>query len=828
MHGGTGTPELVAAVAALLLIAAATLALTKRIRLPFTVALVLLGVGIAELAGHGPPALHALTAWELSPEVILFVFLPTLIFESAFNLDARQLRRNIAPVLTLAVPGLLLSTTLIGTLVWLATPFDFLPALLLGSILSATDPVAVIALFRQLGAPRRLTVLVEGESLFNDATAIVVSRIIVGVLAAGTVGAELVVEGLVGFLVVFFGGVLVGWAAAVLTGWVLGRVHDDPLIEITLTTVLAYFSFLLAEEAFHVSGVMAVVAAGLTLGGWGRSKISPAILGYLEHFWEYLVFAANALIFLMVGLRVDLAGFAGMLGPLAVVILAMLLSRALVVYGLVPINTRLGAEPISRGYQSVMVWGGLRGAIALALVLSLGDAPWADAFVTLVTGAVLFTLVVQGLTMEPLVKGLGLDRPPLADRFARAEGRRAAKQTSLDRIPELQRSGLFSARIAGRLRGELEAELAEVDVELDRLKAMELEAGDERRLLFLRGFQVEQRRYYALFAHGHISEAAYRDLSHSVGLQIEAMRHDGRLPAYTIRPPEDKTYRDDALRALEHAPGLSATAEAVRTRRAARDYEVAWGRHLASGRVLDDLDRLARAGSLADAVTEDVRVQYTAWHDGAKERLDVVAELFPEFVRTMQERLADRLVAHAEREALEAQVESGRIPAGVAGPELARLWRRIRQSTVGTTEALHADPEELLRTVPLFAPVPADQFAPLAELLDHQTIPAGTSIVRQGGKGDALYLIARGVVRVSRSEDHGEERDLATLFAGDFFGEMALLTGEPRTATCRAVTPCVVYRLKRSDFEQVRAAHPSIQEALAEVERERREQLAHG
>lgn len=824
-HGVAGTPELVAAVAAFLLIAAATLALTRRVRLPFTVALVLLGIGVAEIARFGPPALDALTRYELSPEVILFVFLPTLIFESAFNLDARQLRRNLAPVLTLAIPGLLLSTTLIGTLVWLATPFAFLPSLLLGSILSATDPVAVIALFRQLGAPHRLTVLVEGESLFNDATAIVVARLIVGVLAAGTVGAELLVDGLVGFVVVFFGGVAVGWLAAVLTGWVLGHVHDDPLIEITLTTVLAYFSFLLAEEAFHVSGVMAVVAAGLTLGGWGRSKISPAVVGYLDHFWEYLVFAANALIFLMVGLRVDLGALAGTMGPLAIVILAMLLSRAIVVYGLVPMMTRLGAEPIDRRYQTVMVWGGLRGAIALALVLSLGEAPWTDAFVALVTGAVLFTLIVQGLTMEWLVRGLGLDEPPLADRFARVEGRRSAKQTSLDRLPALQASGLFSARIAGRLRAELHEELEAVDRELDRLRGEELEPGDERRLLFLRGFQVERRHYYALFAQGHLSEAAYRDLTHSVGLQTEAVRHDGRLPDYTIRPPEEATYRDEALRAMEKAPGLEGAAETVRTRRAARDYQVAWGRHLASGRVLDDLEELARAGSLSDAATSDVRERYTFWHDAAKERLDVVAELFPEFVRIMQERLADRLVAHAEREALESQVESGRVPEGVAEPELARLWHRIRRSGVGTTASLHADPEELLRKVPLFAGIPEKEFDKLADLLEHQTIPAGTSIVRQGGRGDALYLMARGVVRVSREED-GAERDLATLFAGDFFGEMALLTGEPRSATCRAVTPCALYRLTRSDFGEVRRTHPSIQAALAAVERERREELS--
>ena len=207
-------------------------------------------------------------------------------------------------------------------------------------------------------APQRLTILVEGEGLFNDATSIVLSRILVGVIVVGAASAGGIAGSALDFLTVFLGGLVVGWCLGLITGWILGRVEFDPLIEITLTTVLAYMSFLLAEEVFHTSGVMAAIAAGLTLGGWGRMKISPSVRTYLEHFWEYIAFVANALIFLMVGLRVELSVLWSEIDLLLWVLLAMLVSRFLVVFGLVPLAGRLpGAEPVSRGYQSVIYWG---------------------------------------------------------------------------------------------------------------------------------------------------------------------------------------------------------------------------------------------------------------------------------------------------------------------------------------------------------------------------------------------------------------------------------------------------------------------------------------
>jgi CPA1 family monovalent cation:H+ antiporter len=300
--------SLVGAFVGLLVIAAIVDAVAKRIKVPFSVALVVAGAFLAWWAERWS-VLGPIGALDITPEAVFFVFLPTLIFQSAFHLDARALRANLVPTLVLAIPGLLISTGLIGAIMMAAGPSVGVPltwpeALLLGSILSATDPVAVISLFSQLGAPKRLTILVEGESLFNDATAIVISRIILGVIAVGAFSSETLVSGATEFVLVFFGGLIVGATLALIAGLIIGRVRSDAFLEITATTVLAYLSFYVAEHNLHLSGVMAVVAAGVLIGGWGKTKISPSVAGYLEHFWDYVAGVANALIFLLVGLTV--------------------------------------------------------------------------------------------------------------------------------------------------------------------------------------------------------------------------------------------------------------------------------------------------------------------------------------------------------------------------------------------------------------------------------------------------------------------------------------------------------------------------------------------
>jgi len=824
MEHSSHIADLVGSIIALLLLAVAILALTKKTRLPFTVALVLVGMGLSALAEYHPVALGILHELDLSPDIILYVFLPTLIFESTLNLDTRQLRHNLGAILTLAVPGLLISTGLIGLIVWLATPIPLPAALLLGSILSATDPVAVVALFRQLGAPERLTVLVEGESLFNDATSIVVARILIGVVAAGTVSSEVLSGGLLDFFVLFFGGVLAGVVFGMVVALILGLIESDPFIEITLTTVLAYLSFLLAEEVLHVSGVMATVGAGLTLGGWGRVKISPSVRIYLEHFWEQMAFIANALIFLMVGLKVELNAVLGSLDLMAWVIVAMLVARAAIIYGLMPLVGRIpGAKPVSLAYQTVMFWGGLRGAIAIAIVLSLPDFPYADTFVALVMGAVLFSLLAEGLTIEFLVRSLKLDRLPLIDRLALLEKDLSAQQHALHRIPQLQAGGLFSAPIARRLKHQCEKAMAEAKHHINRLRHEEMGERQETALLYLRTLSEEKLFYDGMYAKGHLSEGAYRELVLVLILQIDAIRFHGEfehIHSHRIRRMVER----GLYHVLDRIPLLAPIGERLRMARLIRNYEEVWGHYQSSGRVLDYLGELSQLESIPPGVMADVRGHYQHWHELARTQIDQVSEQFPEFVTSMQERLGKRVQLLAESEAIHEQEERGLLPHGLCESLLVGIEHQLNLLRGQTTAKLRINAEELLRKVPLFHDLPEAIFTRLVERLQPHTLDSNESIIQQGELGDSLYLIARGVVRVSR-EEQGELRDLGTLIAGDFFGEMALMHHESRNASVRTITPCQLYELRQRELEEVMQECPELRQRLEEVDAKRQQEL---
>jgi CPA1 family monovalent cation:H+ antiporter len=829
--------SIVGAIFGLLLLAAATHPLARRVGIRFPIALVLVGILVGELADAGLGFLEPIRQLEIPAAVIVFVFLPTLVFGEAMEMDGRDLQENLGPVLALAIPGLIVSTLLTGVLLRYGAPvvgfaLSWPEALLLGSILSATDPVGVTDMFKQIGAPKRLMVLVEGESLFNDATSIALSRALLGfVLAGGAVGVSAASIGLAiwDFAFVFLGGIAVGWGAAVIVGILLGWIEDNAFIEISLTTVLAYLSFIIAEESLGVSGVMATLAAGLLIGGWGRTKISPAVNEQVENQWAYLGDVAHALLFLMVGLRVDVSALAAVLPLLGLAVLTMLFARTVSVAGLMPLVGRLpGAEPVGRSYQAVIIWGGLRGGIALAIALALPPIPGRDTiFIPVAMGAVLFTLLVQGLSIERLVRRLGLDVPPLSDRVARLEGLISAKQRTLDQIPELQSGGLFSPRIADTVSQRCEAELERMKAELEVMRAGELDLAEERPLLYLRCFGEEKTLYYVMFSRGHLSERTYRDLAHSIELQTEAIRHEGRLPEFTLHPPTGERIETVIFRKLDRIAPLGGMVERLRASRIARDYEVTWARSRGSERVLETLDERALNDPSRAGMTEEVRAFYQFWHENARARLDQTAELFPEFVAATQERLADRLVLHAEQEAIEEKAHAGIIPEGVAEAMLTEMAEDLRQLRASQVSHLRIEPEELLRKVPFFQTLPAVEFASVAARLRRRTAPAGEVIVRQGDTGDSLYLVARGVIRVSR-QDGGSTRDLATLMAGDFFGETTLLHGGTRTASCRAATPCALYELKREEFDMVVAVSPTMRQALEEADRRRRAERLEG
>lgn len=381
--------------------------LAARARLPFSVALVTVGfLGSEILVAFG---VDTGLRWHHFTGLILEVFLPVLVFESAFNLNARQLLNNVVPILYLAVPLMLIAALLTGTLIYLGIGhpegFPWVVALLTGALLSATDPVAVTALFKKLCTPPRLRILIEGESLFNDASAIVLFTVL---LSLATMPAEAVTlpYAIVEFLRVFFGGISSG-AIIGLVGVVLMRLYKRDIPRAIITLASTIFSAYMAEHVFHFSGVMAVLATGLMLGETNRRQGESTFTGTL---WEFNAYIANALIFLLVGVTITVQMFSSQWLAMLIGILAAVIARALLMYVLLPpVQWLPGIASLPMAYRTVMFWSALRGAVTLALALSLPLE--LEAWFTVQSiayGVVLFTLFLQAPTTEPLLKRLKL------------------------------------------------------------------------------------------------------------------------------------------------------------------------------------------------------------------------------------------------------------------------------------------------------------------------------------------------------------------------------------------------------------------------------------
>ena len=489
----------------LLLVVIVVAIAVRRLNVPYTVALVLVGLMLT---------LQNSVSANLTPALILTLFVPPLVFEAALNIQLGELRRSLPEILVLAVPGVIATTLIVGGLLSLTTPLGLPTAMLFGALISATDPVAVVSMFRSLGVSRRLAVLVESESLLNDGTAIVVFNLALMVALTGHFD---LLQSLADFLRVSVGGTVVGLALGWVTAQVIARI-DDYLIETTLTTLLAFGSYLLGEH-LGFSGVLAVVAAGLVCGNLGPKGMSPTTRIVINNFWEYVAFLANSLIFLMIGLQVNLPALLAAWQPVAWAILAVLLARVLVVYGFGGLMRRFGSG-LPFNWLHVLNWGGLRGAIALALVLSLPVSlgPERELMKLMAFGVVLFTLLAQSTTIRPLLKKLGLVTHPAAQiEYSRRHARLVAARAALAHLESRHAEGLISSHAWEQLKPELAAAIDVQTVAVRELlnSAPDIEAGelDTARREALR---AQRSALLGLRHDGVISEEVYTALAAEV------------------------------------------------------------------------------------------------------------------------------------------------------------------------------------------------------------------------------------------------------------------------------------------------------------------------
>lgn len=811
-------PELVLVIAVLLAIVSLAEPLAQRLHLPASVILALIGLVIGATATVLAHSAGGLSAWgeaigelPINSQVFLFIFLPALLFHGALNVDVRDMAGDAAPILTMAIVAVLVSTFAIGLALWPLSGVSLVACLLVGAIVATTDPSAVIAIFRDLGAPQRLARLVEGESLLNDAVAITLFVVLLDLLAAGhavrlgTTALQVVVVPL--------GGALLGLVA----GWLFARLFalggDNRLVHVSLTLALPYLVFVLAET-WHLSGPIAVVAAGLTLSAAGPARISPSAWRYLKDVWDQIAFWAGSLVFILAAILVPrLIGAFGWpeLVLLGVVIGVALAARGAVLFGLMPALAALKmSPPISDAFKTVILWGGLRGAVTLALALAVTENPAVGAEVerfvaVLATGFVLFTLLVQGTTLRPLMRALGLDRlSPLdsllrdqAVSWSQSEVRKAIEATAADySLPprvaaevaggyalehkEFAASDNAMGEVSGVALGLAALAAREQDLVLNHLEDGTASPGLVGLLLARARLLLEAARLDG--AEGYQREAA-AGLKFSRRTHLAARLHS-RLGIDRYLERELATRCEMLLVSrivinglLQFSDGQLAALLGPRIGAAARDaLEL----------------RLAATARSLDAL----RLQYPDYAERLMRRFLLLSALRRE--RIGYERL------HAE---------------GLIGPEVLRELTRDVAERAGREQRprldLKLDTGALVSAVPLFHDLGEAQRAAIARLMRPAFAIPGQRLIVKGERGDSAWFIASGAVEV----DTGREQ--IRLGRGDFFGELALLTGLRRQADVTAIAYSELLVLYARDFQTLLDGNAEIRAAVESVAAER-------
>ncbi len=630
-------PEWLLGVSALLAGAVLLGVLAKRVRLPLTVVLAVVGFGAGTL-------FQSPLQGEGFEEVLVFLFLPVLVFEAALGLSTRAFFRNLVPILVLAVPALLISAGLVGMVLRVGLGVPLAAAGLFGVLISATDPVAVVAVFRELGVPRRLLTLVEGESLLNDGVAIVLFN----VLLAAALGREVSVGGgLASFLLVFFGGAavgaLIGFAAALVLPWL------EKLPATALSVAVAYGGFVLTDEVFGFSGVMATLAAGLVLSGSAPIRASEEVREGWRELWEALGYVANALLFLLIGLAIEPTLLVRYGGAILVAVAAVLIARALAVVPLVWLLERLAhIPPFGIRNQAVLIWGGLRGGVALALALALPEElPQRDLFVAMTGGVVLATLLLNATTISALVHRLGLDRPSRADKFLVGSARLAGLDAARDWLSEL---GLDDPAATAHLDDAEEGARG-------ALEKLNLTSEEELEVVVRRGLFVEHETYQRLSDAGLLPPAVARTLLNEVGDQVDEVTL-GRADLDRLRKrdrPPLAWLAERLTGALPKPLGENPTELA---------YTEASARRLAARRTGDTLEFFTRLPNLAPATVEKAKRVFAGWERRAEGELGELNEQVEHL--DLRRRQVEVLCRVASEDALDALADLGLLPTRVA------------------------------------------------------------------------------------------------------------------------------------------------------------------
>lgn len=808
------------------LLALVTLLVPVAARAGVAFSLVLAGAGIllglaadaGGALGLGGPLgdfLATLGGFDLSSEAFILVFLPALLFETALAIDVRRLMDDLAPILLLAVVAVLISTFAVGLSLGLLAGVGPVACLLLAAIVSTTDPIAVVAIFRDLGVPHRLSLLVEGESLFNDAAAISLFTLFLGMLTGERQADAL--DGALAFLRGFAGGLVFGYVCGRLVAWGITFLRGQRFAEITLTVAAAYLSFLLGEHYLHVSGVVAVVTTALVISYYGRTQVSAETWSSLIDVWQQVGYWASSLIFLLATMRVPgmLAGMGmGDFGLLAVLIVSALCARAVVLFGLFPMLSAIGwAEPVGAPLRAVVLWGGLRGAISLALALAVVEnpkvPPEVKSFVSvLCTAFVLFTLFVNAPLLRPMIRWFGLDRLSPADMAVRGRAIATALAAVRQRIKDAAAGFGIDRHLAAELAASTTERLGAAEAQV--AAQLSLSTAEEVRLGLAMLADREQAVALRHYRDGIVSGAITRVLLAAAARLQDGVKTDG-LAGYQAAAQVVLAFpwRFRAALALHRRMGI----DWLLAVEIADRFEILVMLQAMLGELSEFAERKLPAVIGPDAVAE-VKAVVAARLDAVEQALAALRLQYADFSRTLQLQYLERAALRIE------ETEYRRLRAeSVIGHEVYHdlqndLVERARILDRRPPIDLQLEPEAMVARAPTFAGLPPGPLAAITRLLKPRLAVPGERLVTKGAVGDAMYFIASGAVEVDVPKP-------VRLGSGEFFGEMALITRAPRSADVVALGYCSLLVLQAQDFEALLAASPELRDHIHRTARER-------
>lgn len=802
-------------ITALLGLVSLLLPLARRLNVPYTVLLAVFGtaLGLAVsadlgLTGIGGDFMRALRWLDLSANAFLYLFLPPLLFAAGLGINVRRLMDDVGPVIVLAVIAVAVCTLVVGFTVNLVEPgYGLVACLLLGAIVATTDSAAVVAIFRDIGAPARLSIIVEGESLFNDAAAIAIFVVLLGLLTGATDGGIQV--GIATFFFGLIGGFAFGYLLARLFAALIGVLRDAVLTEITLTITLAYLTFVAAEAYLDVSGVIAVVTAAITLNSEGRTKVSPGAWAFLSETWRLIDFVATSFIFTLAAMKVPaaLSGFAlPDLWIIGTVFLATIAARALVLYGLMPALTVVNiASPISGSYKAVLVWGGLRGAVTVALALAVSENTAVPEDVrqfimVAATGFVFMTLIFMAPTIRPLMSLFRLSALTERDKIVRDSVLRLARSRVQSRL-----SGVASDLGLSRLQpaGEgPEDPTAQARMGLEKLS-------DEERLHF--GLVSLAGREHELFMHYFQTGIVDRRIAEMLRAQTDRMidaaksGDRGRYMAVAHRTLEINRRFKVALW-FYHRFGFSGMLSRIISDR----FEVLILTQLA----LRDLrpfvqsDLIPLIGNDAGTKLQHVLEERETLVAGGLEILDLQ---YPTYAAMLRAQYLERVALGFEHGEYEAQRDRAIISNEVFEDLEAARVERARKLEGRPTLDLGLALTSMLQQVPLLARFDEEALTFIGNQLTPRIATPGERVIHEGDAGNCMYFIVSGSVEVVLPGRR------IRLEAGDFFGEMALLEDAPRNADVVAVGFCTLLGLSRKHFQRMLRANPAIRSEIMSI-----------